>query len=244
MIKIKNLHKSFNGEEVLKGIDLEVKKGEVVTVIGPSGTGKSTLLRCLDYLEVPDEGEITIEDVTVDAKRAQPKDIRALRHKSAMVFQNYNLFKNLKVIDNILEPLLYVQKLPKAKALEEARGYLGRVKLSEKENEYPSRLSGGQQQRVAIARAMAVKPYVILFDEPTAALDPSLVSEVMEVIRDLARQHTTMIIVTHEMRFAREISDKVVFMSDGVIVEEGSTEEVFTNPKDERTAAFLRLLQY
>lgn len=244
MITIKNLHKSFDGQEILKGINLEVQKGEVVAVIGPSGTGKSTLLRCMNYLEHPEAGSITIGDVTVNAKSAIPADIRALRHQSAMVFQNYNLFKNMKVIDNIMEPLVHVQKIPKKQALLEARGYLAKVSLLEKENEYPSRLSGGQQQRVAIARAMAVKPYIILFDEPTAALDPSLVGEVMEVIRDLARQHTTMIIVTHEMRFAQEIADRIIFMADGVIVEEGTPDEIFLHPRKEQTANFLRLLQH
>lgn len=244
MIQIRNLHKQFDGLEVLKGIDLDIEKGQVVVIIGPSGTGKSTLLRCMNYLEYPEEGSISIGDICVDAKTATPKQIKELRHQSAMVFQSYNLFKNMTVLDNILQPLVYVQKIPKQQALEEARGYLKQVSLLDKENEYPSHLSGGQQQRVGIARAMAVKPQIILFDEPTAALDPSLVGEVMEVIRDLARKHTTMLIVTHEMRFAREIADKVVFMSDGVIVEQGTPEEIFGNPKQEKTKAFLRLTEH
>lgn len=244
MIQIKNLHKKFEQLEVLRGIDLEISKGEVVVIIGPSGTGKSTLLRCMNYLEEPEQGSITIGDVTVDAQSATPKGIKELRHQSAMVFQSYNLFKNMTVIDNVMQPLVCVQKMPKDKALEEARGYLKQVSLLDKENEYPARLSGGQQQRVGIARAMAVKPQIILFDEPTAALDPSLVGEVMEVIRDLARNHTTMLIVTHEMRFAKEIADKVIFMSDGSIVEQGPPEQIFGNPQQEKTKEFLRLSQH
>ena len=243
MIQVKNLHKSFDSLSVLQGIDLEIQKGEVVSIIGPSGTGKSTLLRCINYLEQPEEGSITIGDVTVDCKTATAKQIRALRHQSAMVFQSYNLFRNMTVLDNLLEPLVYVQKKPKKQAIEEARALLSQVHLLDKENEYPSHLSGGQQQRVGIARAMAVNPQIILFDEPTAALDPSLVGEVMEVIRDLARKHMTMLIVTHEMRFAKEISNRIVFMSGGKVVEDGTPEELFQNPKQEATAQFLKVLQ-
>lgn len=243
MIKIANLHKKFDQLEVLRGINLEIQKGEVVATIGPSGTGKSTLLRCMNYLEQPEQGIISIGDVTVDAKTATAKEIKALHHQSAMVFQNYNLFKNMTVLQNILQPLVTVQKMPKEKALEEARSYLKQVSLLEKENEYPSHLSGGQQQRVGIARAMAVKPQIILFDEPTAALDPSLVGEVLEVIRDLAKKHTTMLIVTHEMRFAREAADKVVFMADGKIVEQGPPSQIFGNPQNEITKRFLQLSQ-
>ena len=243
MIKITNLHKKFDQLEVLRGIDLEIQKGEVVAVIGPSGTGKSTLLRCINYLEQPEQGTIASGEVSVDAQSSTPKEIKALRHQSAMVFQSYNLFKNMTVLDNVLQPLVTVQKMPRGKALEEARGYLKQVSLLDKENEYPSRLSGGQQQRVGIARAMAVKPQIILFDEPTAALDPSLVGEVLEVIRDLAKKHTTMLIVTHEMRFAREAADKVVFMADGQIVEQGPPEQIFGNPQNERTKNFLQLSQ-
>ena len=243
MIKITNLHKKFENLEVLRGIDLEIQKGEVVAVIGPSGTGKSTLLRCINYLEQPEQGTISIGNVSVDAQSATAKEIKALRHQSAMVFQSYNLFKNMTVLDNVLQPLVTVQKMTKEKALEEARGYLKQVSLLDKEDEYPAHLSGGQQQRVGIARAMAVKPQIILFDEPTAALDPSLVGEVLEVIRDLAKKHTTMLIVTHEMRFAREAADKVVFMTDGQIVEQGPPEQIFGNPQNERTKKFLQLTQ-
>ena len=239
MIKITNLHKKFDQLEVLRGIDLEIQKGEVVAVIGPSGTGKSTLLRCINYLEQPEQGTIAIGEVSVDAQSSTPKEIKALRHQSAMVFQRYNLFKNMTVLDNVLQPLVTVQKMPRDKALEEARGYLKQVSLLDKENEYPSRLSGGQQQRVGIARAMAVKPQIILFDEPTAALDPSLVGEVLEVMQELAKSGMTMVVVTHEMGFAREVADRVLFMADGKLLEEGTPDEIFTHPKSERLQDFL-----
>lgn len=243
MLKIKDLHKKFGDLEILKGIDLEVKKGEVLAVIGPSGTGKSTLLRCLNYLERPEKGIITIDDVEVDATTATSKQIHNLRRKSAMVFQNYNLFKNMTVLENVMEPLVHVQKMHKKQAIEEARKYLEKVSLLDKENEYPAHLSGGQQQRAAIARTLAVKPYIILFDEPTAALDPSLVGEVMGVIRELAEQHTTMIVVTHEMRFARECADEIIFMANGKVVEKGNPKEIFEAPKKEETKKFLQLIE-
>ena len=223
MIKIENLHKNFGKLEVLKGIDLEVKKGEIVVIIGSSGTGKSTLLRCLNYLEKPEEGKITIGDITVDAKTCDKKQVNELRKHSAMIFQNYNLFLN------------------KNEAEEVAKYYLEQVGMSDKLKQYPATLSGGQQQRVAIARSLAVQPNVLLFDEPTSALDPEWVLEVLEVIRDLAKQHFTMIIVTHEMQFAKEVASRVIFMEKGVVVEEGTPEEVLENPKNSRTRAFLRL---
>lgn len=241
MIRISNLHKQFEGLKVLRGVDLSIDEGEVAAIIGPSGTGKSTFLRCINYLERPERGTITIGDVTVDTATAAPNDIKRLRRQSAMVFQNYNLFKNMKVIDNVMEPLLYVQRLPKREALAEAMELLRRVHLSDKADEYPSKLSGGQQQRAGIARAMAVKPRIMLFDEPTAALDPGLVKEVMDVIQDLARQHRTMLVVTHEMRFAREIADRVVFMSEGTVVEQGTPAQIFERPRDGRTKEFLKL---
>lgn len=244
MIRIRDLHKQFGDLKVLQGVDLNIDKGEVVAIIGPSGTGKSTLLRCINYLERPERGTIAIDDVAVDAGTAAQKDIKMLRRKSAMVFQSYNLFRNMKVIDNVMEPLVYVQKLPKKQALAEAREFLRQVRLSDKEDEYPSRLSGGQQQRVGIARAMAVKPSIILFDEPTAALDPSLVNEVMDVMRNLAQKRTTMLVVTHEMRFAREIADRVVFMSEGAVVEQGTPAQVFEAPREERTKDFLTLIRH
>lgn len=243
MIEVKNLHKSFGELKVLQGVDLTIQQGEVVAVIGPSGTGKSTLLRCINYLERPDEGVITIGDVTVDAKTATKKEIHRLRGASAMVFQNYNLFRNMTVLANVMEPLTAVQKKPKQEAEKEAMEYLTRVGLAEKRDEYPSHLSGGQQQRVGIARAMAVNPQIMLFDEPTSALDPELVGEVMAVIRQLAEQHRTMLIVTHEMRFAREAADRVIFMSDGVIVEQGTPDAIFGNPQNERTRKFLHTVE-
>jgi ABC-type polar amino acid transport system ATPase subunit len=241
MIKIENLHKNFGKLEVLKGIDLEVKKGEIVVIIGSSGTGKSTLLRCLNYLEKPEEGKITIGDITVDAKTCDKKQVNELRKHSAMIFQNYNLFLNKNVLQNVMEPLVTAKKMNKNEAEEVAKYYLEQVGMSDKLKQYPATLSGGQQQRVAIARSLAVQPNVLLFDEPTSALDPEWVLEVLEVIRDLAKQHFTMIIVTHEMQFAKEVASRVIFMEKGVVVEEGTPEEVLENPKNSRTRAFLRL---
>jgi len=238
MIKIENLHKNFGKLEVLKGIDLEVKKGEIVVIIGSSGTGKSTLLRCLNYLEKPEEGKITIGDITVDAKTCDKKQVNELRKHSAMIFQNYNLFLNKNVLQNVMEPLVTAKKMNKNEAEEVAKYYLEQVGMSDKLKQYPATLSGGQQQRVAIARSLAVQPNVLLFDEPTSALDPEWV---LEVIRDLAKQHFTMIIVTHEMQFAKEVASRVIFMEKGVVVEEGTPEEVLENPKNSRTRAFLRL---
>lgn len=240
MIKIENLHKNFGKLEVLKGIDLEVKKGEIVVIIGSSGTGKSTLLRCLNYLEKPEEGKITIGDITVDAKTCDKKQVNELRKHSAMIFQNYNLFLNKNVLQNVMEPLVTAKKMNKNEAEEVAKYYLEQVGMSDKLKQYPVTLSGGQQQRVAIARSLAVQPNVLLFDEPTSALDPEWVLEVLEVIRDLAKQHFTMIIVTHEMQFAKEVASRVIFMEKGVVVEEGTPEEVLENPKNSRTRAFLR----
>lgn len=241
MVKIENLYKNFGDLEVLKGIDLEIKKGEVVAIIGSSGTGKSTLLRCLNYLEKPDMGKVTIGDITVDAQKCDKKQINELRKHSAMIFQNYNLFLNKNVLQNVMEPLVTAKKMPKEEAEKVARSHLEQVGMSDKLNQYPATLSGGQQQRVAIARSLAVQPNVLLFDEPTSALDPEWVQEVLEVIRDLARQHFTMIIVTHEMQFAKEVASRVIFMEKGVIVEEGTPAEVLENPKNPRTRAFLKL---
>ncbi|MEA4919928.1 MAG: amino acid ABC transporter ATP-binding protein [Clostridiaceae bacterium] len=237
MLSIKRLTKNFGSLSVLKGIDLTVKKGEVVSIIGPSGTGKSTLLRCINYLEKPTSGTITIDNVAVEAGKSSKKDIYKLRHKTAMVFQNYNLFKNKTALENILEPLVQVQNIPKDEALHEAEEILSTIGLLDKRDSYPAHMSGGQQQRVGIGRAMAVKPQVMLFDEPTSSLDPELVGEVLNVIQRLAESHTmTMLIVTHEMRFARRISDRVLFMDDGLILEEGSPESIFNseNPRIRR----------
>lgn len=241
MIKIQNLHKTFGSLEVLKGIDLEIEKGEVVAVIGSSGTGKSTLLRCMNYLEVPDEGSVTIGDITVTAGKASKKEIHELRKHSAMIFQNYNLFSNKDVLGNVTEPLITAKKMKREEAERTAVRYLEKVGMGDKINQYPATLSGGQQQRVAIARSMATEPKVLLFDEPTSALDPEWVQEVLEVIRKLARAHFTMLIVTHEMQFAKEVADRVVFMDGGKIVEQGPAKEVLENPRQERTREFLKL---
>ncbi len=239
MLKINNLHKRFDDLEVLKGIDLEVSKGEVVVIIGASGSGKSTLLRCVNYLETPEKGIIEINKASVDAENASKKDVQNLRRTTAMVFQSYNLFKNKTALENITEALLVVKNTPKDEAEIIGEKLLIQVGLTDKRNSYPKTLSGGQQQRVSIARAMALKPDVILFDEPTSALDPELVGEVLNVIRELARKQMTMLIVTHEMGFAREVADRVIFMDSGYIVEEGKPEEIFTSPKQERTKKFL-----
>ncbi|WP_432402467.1 amino acid ABC transporter ATP-binding protein [Wukongibacter sp. M2B1] len=239
MLKMNNLHKRFDDLEVLKGIDLEVSKGEVVVIIGASGSGKSTLLRCINYLETPEKGIIEINKTRVDAEKVSKKDIQNLRRRTAMVFQNYNLFKNKTAIENITEALLVVKNTPKDEAEMIGEKLLKQVGLIDKRNSYPMTLSGGQQQRVSMARAMALSPDVILFDEPTSALDPELVGEVLNVIRELAQKHMTMLIVTHEMGFAREVADRVIFMDNGYIVEESKPEEIFTKPKHERTKKFL-----
>lgn len=239
MIKITNLNKGFGDLEVLKNIDLQVDEGEVVAIIGPSGTGKSTLLRCINYLEEPEVGNIEIDNLKVDTKNITKKEIHELRKKTSMVFQTYNLFKNKTAIENIMEPLIVVQRMDKKVAEEKALSILNIVGLSDKEDSYPSKLSGGQQQRVGIGRAMAVDPKIMLFDEPTSALDPELVGEVLDVIKRLAENNTTMLVVTHEMNFARNVADRVIFMDDGKIAEEGSPEQIFNNAKNPRTIQFL-----
>lgn len=240
MISLKNIHKSFGKQEVLKGINLEVKKGEVVVILGPSGSGKTTLLRCLNYLERANDGEVIIGDFTVHCKRPSKQDIHTLRKKTAMVFQHYNLFKHKTALENVMEGLLIVQKLSKDEAREKSVQMLEKVGLGSKLDAYPSQLSGGQQQRVGIARALALNPEVLLFDEPTSALDPELVGEVLSVIRKIAKEGITMIVVTHEMGFARDVASHVVFMDEGVIVEEGTPNEIFGAPKEERTKLFLK----
>ncbi|CAN7606670.1 amino acid ABC transporter ATP-binding protein [Paenibacillus sp. LjRoot153] len=240
MIQLTNITKSFGKNEVLKGINLTVQKGEVVCILGPSGSGKTTLLRCLNYLEKPNLGEVTIGDFTVNCKRLSKGEIHALRQKTAMVFQHYNLFKHKTVIENVMEGLMIVQKQSKEKARETSVKVLEKVGLGSKLDAYPSQLSGGQQQRVGIARALALNPEVILFDEPTSALDPELVGEVLDVIQKIAKEGITMIIVTHEMGFAREVANHVVFMDEGVIVEEGNPRDIFGNAKEERTKQFLK----
>lgn len=240
MIRIEGLNKKFDKLEVLKRIDLEIQEGEVVAIIGPSGTGKSTLLRCLNYLEVPDEGKITINGVTVDAKRHNKKEIYNLRKQSAMIFQNFGLFNNKTILENITLAPEVVQKKSKEEVKKEALSILKKVGLEDKAKDYPNTLSGGQQQRVAIGRAMALNPKVLLFDEPTSALDPYLVGEVLAVIKEIVKEHnTTMLIVTHEMGFAKEVADRIIYMDDGYIVEEGAPEQIFENPKHEKTKQFL-----
>lgn len=239
MINISSLKKNFGENEILKNVNINVNKGEVLAIIGPSGSGKSTFLRCLNYLETPDNGVITIGEVTVDAIKANSKDIHNLRKQSAMVFQNYNLFNNKTVLENVTEALIIVKKMNKKEAEEIGIKQLEKVGLESKKNVYPKTLSGGQKQRVSIARAMAINPEVILFDEPTSALDPELVSEVLAVIKNLVKEHRTMIIVTHEMKFAKDVADTVVFMEGGVVVEAGKPEDIFTKPKEKRTKEFL-----
>lgn len=244
MIKVTDLHKSFGELAVLKGIDFQADTGEVIVIIGPSGMGKSTFLRCINYIERPEKGIIEIDNVKVDAEKCTEKEIKQLRLKTSMVFQNYNIFKNKTVIENVMLPMTSVQKIEKEMAKEKALQYLNQVGLLDKVNEYPSRLSGGQQQRVGIARAMAVNPKLILLDEPTSSLDPELVLGILDILRNLANEHKrTMIIVTHETSFAKEIADRIIFMDDGRIIEEGTPEKIFSNPQNERTKRFLERFQ-
>ncbi len=238
MIRLKNVHKAFGENEILKGVDLEVNKGEVVAILGPSGSGKTTMLRCINFLETADQGTLTIDPLTVDMHHASKDEILQIRRKTAMVFQNYNLFKNKTALENITAGLTVVRGVDKAEADRIGRDLLKKVGLSEKETSYPSQLSGGQQQRIGIARALALNPDVILFDEPTSALDPELVGEVLDVIKKVAEEGRTMIIVTHEISFAAEVANHVVFMDGGVVVEEGTPDEVLRNPRNERTRRF------
>ncbi|MED4204612.1 amino acid ABC transporter ATP-binding protein [Neobacillus mesonae] len=243
MISIKGLHKQFGQLEVLKGIDLEVEKGKVVVVIGPSGSGKTTMLRCLNVLEIPTKGIITIDGQTLDfSKNVSKKNIASFRRLTGMVFQNYNLFPHKTVLENVMEGPVIVKGEGKQAASKRAHGLLEKVGLGDKLDFYPSQLSGGQQQRVGIARALAMEPQVMLFDEPTSALDPELVGEVLKVMKDLAKEGMTMIVVTHEMRFARDAADEVIFMDGGVVVERNKPEEMFESPKEERTKRFLNMI--
>lgn len=243
MIEIRNLKKQFKDLVVLNDISISVNKGEVVAIIGPSGSGKSTLLRCLNYLEAPDKGTIQISDMTFDAEKHTRNDIKNLRKQTAFVFQNYNLFKNKTALENITESLKVTKKMKAEEADAIGMALLEQVGIADKANNYPVTLSGGQQQRVGIARALAVEPEALLFDEPTSALDPELVAEVLQVIKNIADKHTTMLIVTHEMQFAKEVADKIVFMADGVIVEQGTPAEIFDHSQNPRTKKFLRQLQ-
>ncbi|KKK33499.1 amino acid ABC transporter ATP-binding protein [Salinicoccus sediminis] len=240
MIKVSGLKKAFNNIEVLKDINFEVNDGETVAIIGPSGSGKSTLLRCLNYLEKPDAGLISIGGVTAETKKVKKSTINRLRMETAMVFQHYNLFKNKTALDNITYPLAASKKAGSEEAVKIGERLLRQVGILDKAKHYPVSLSGGQQQRVGIARALAVDPHALLFDEPTSSLDPEWVGEVLKVISDISKNDKTMIIVTHEMDFAREIADRVIFMADGNIVEEGHPGEVFDDPQNERTRKFLK----
>lgn len=240
MLEVFNLSKSFGTQKVLDNISFKVEKGEVVTIIGPSGTGKSTLLRCINVLERPEKGIIRLEEKDYDCEKLSKTEIQELRTRTSMVFQNSNLYRNKTVLENIMVPLTLVKKIPKAKAEQMGLQYLEKVGMLEKKDSYPETLSGGEKQRVGIARALAVNPEIILFDEPTSALDPELVSGVLEVIKELAKQHITMMIVTHELKFAQNVSDKVIFMEKGHIVEMGRPVEIFEAPREERTKAFIQ----
>jgi cystine transport system ATP-binding protein len=242
MITVEKLTKEFKGNQVLKGIDLKVEPGEVVAIIGPSGSGKTTFLRCLNFLEEPTSGTIVVGDIKIDGSKPLSQQqglIRQLRQHVGFVFQNFNLFPHRTALENVIEGPTVVKKMPREQAVELGRNLLAKVGLAGKEDAYPRRLSGGQQQRVAIARALAMEPEVILFDEPTSALDPELVGEVLNAIRALAEENRTMVIVTHEMSFARDVASRVVFIDKGVIVEQGDAKALFANPKEERTRQFL-----
>jgi len=243
MIDITGLTKHFGGAPVLNGINLQIAEGERVVVIGPSGTGKSTLLRCLNFLDVPQAGTIRIGDVTVDAAKARKADILALRRRTAMVFQNYALFANKTAKENIMEALVTVQKRPKGEAEQRALSVLAETGLADKADSFPAALSGGQQQRVGIGRAMALGAELMLFDEPTSALDPEWVGEVLDLMRAVAERKQTMLIVTHEMQFAREIADRVIFMDGGKIVESGPPSKIFSVAKDARLQKFLKRVE-
>lgn len=239
MLEISGIKKAFGTLEVLKGIDLHVDQGDVVAILGPSGSGKTTLLRCLNFLESSDAGTMVFDGESFQMKGLPKKEIRALRKKTAFVFQNYNLFLNKTAIQNVMEGLVIARKIPKEEARQTAQKALDKVGLSDRYDYYPYQLSGGQQQRVAIARAIATDPEIIYFDEPTSALDPELTGEVLSVMRQLADEGMTMLVVTHEMGFARNVSSHVIFMEDGVIVEQAGAKEFFDNPREERTKAFL-----
>ena len=242
MLTIHQLTKQFDGVRVLKGVDLTVNKGDVIAIIGQSGGGKTTLLRCMNFLETADSGEMEFDGERFDLAKISKKDIARLRRKTAFVFQNYNLFRNKTALQNVMLGLTVARKMPKAQAEQVARAALEKVGLADKADSYPNALSGGQQQRVAIARALATEPEIIYFDEPTSALDPELTGEVLSVMRSLAEEGMTMLVVTHELGFARNVSTKVIFMEQGSVVEAGPSVELFANPKEARTRAFLNTI--
>lgn len=243
MLQVKNIHKQFHGNEILKGIDLQIEKGEVIAILGPSGSGKTTFLRCLNLLETPDQGTLTFGDRTLQidfAHKITKQQTLQLRRRTAMVFQQHNLFPHRTALENVMEGLTVVQKKEPTQARAEAAALLEKVGLGDKLNHYPSQLSGGQQQRVGIARALAVQPEVILLDEPTSALDPELVNEVLQTLKLLAKEGWTMVIVTHEIRFAQEVADRVIFIDQGKIVEQSEAKAFFSRPQQERTKQFLQ----
>ena len=243
IVEVRGLCKAFGDNQVLKNLDFQIEKGEVVTLIGPSGGGKTTLLRSLNWLNVPDAGRVTIDGVTIEAGKENKQQIRALREKTSMVFQHYNHWKNKTALENITEGLIRVQKMPKVQAVEKAEHLLERVGLIEKRDEYPVRLSGGQQQRVGIARALAAEPQVMLFDEPTSALDPEWIGGVLDVMKEIAADGMTMIVVSHEMRFVKNVASRILFLEGGQIVEDNTPEKLFNNPENERTRAFLEMAE-
>lgn len=243
MLEVTGVCKRFGSLEVLKNVSLRIGKGEVVAVIGPSGSGKTTLLRCMNYLETADQGTLRFGNETFSLAHTSHKDIARIRRRTGFVFQSYNLFSNRTALENVTEGLIVVQKMPKAQAKEKGMALLEKVGMADRANHFPVQLSGGQQQRVAIARAMAADPEIIYFDEPTSALDPELIGEVLSVMQNLALSGMTMMVVTHEMSFARNVSSRVVFMEDGVIVEENDSASFFSNPRMERTRTFLRSVE-
>ncbi len=239
---IQNIKKSFGTLEVLKNVNLSVEQGDVVAILGPSGSGKTTLLRCINFLEQADEGTLVFDEIPYELGRISKKDMAGIRKKTAFVFQNYNLFRNKTALQNVTEGLIVARKMPRAQAEVIGRQALDKVGLSDRYDYYPSQLSGGQQQRVAIARAVATEPEIIYFDEPTSALDPELTGEVLSVMRQLAEEGMTMLVVTHEMGFAKNVSNKVVFMENGYVVESGDSKSFFEHPREERTRSFLRTI--